>query len=79
VQFSVNDRFTWSAGLGLGLHGESPLTGAGGMDPGVAASLRYAFFARDWHLMRVGLELVPGVFDGTRTLGAAATLDWQLL
>lgn len=81
VQFWVNDRFMWSAGLGLGLHGESPLTGTGGMDPGVAASLRagYAFFVSDWHLMRVGLELVPGVFDGTRTLGAAATLDWQLL
>jgi hypothetical protein len=81
VQVWANDRFMWSAGLGLGLHGESPLTGTGGMDLGLAASLRagYAFFLSDWHLARVGLELVPGVFDGTRTLGAAATLDWQLL
>jgi hypothetical protein len=81
VQVWTSDRFFWGAALGLGIHGESSLSGGGGGDLGVAAELRagYAFFASDWQVLRVGGALVPGVYDGTRTLGVAATLDWQLL
>jgi hypothetical protein len=81
IQFWSSDRWVWGAGLGLGAHGQSPLGGGGGLDLGVAAELRagYAFYAGRTQCLRAGAALVPGVFDGTRTLGVALTLDWQLL
>jgi hypothetical protein len=66
------------AGLGLGARTSDILNE--GTELGIAASLRasYAFFESETQAARLGVELIPGLYDEDNTLGTAVVFEWQL-
>lgn len=83
VQYWPTDYLALGGGAGLGVFGPDPALARSSRDPkaGFALSLRAGLdpFALREHSFRISLEVLPAFYEGSRVIGTALVVEWQLL